>query len=227
MSDGDFFREVDEAVRQDRLKGLWDKYGIFVLGAAVLIVGGVAGYRGWEYWQAKQAAESGARFVAALQLTEDGKPEEALKAYKEVAEGGTGGYGLLARFRMAAGEAKSGNKAEAVKAYDALASDASAGAIFQGLAKIQAATLRLDQADMGEMKQRLEGLTEAANPWRHSARELLGLAAHRTGNAKDAQDYFTDILRDREAPPNLKRRAEMMLALVVKADQPAVGSDAK
>ena len=27
MSDRDFFREVDEAVRQDRYKELWDKYG--------------------------------------------------------------------------------------------------------------------------------------------------------------------------------------------------------
>ncbi|MGI9382525.1 MAG: tetratricopeptide repeat protein, partial [Methyloligellaceae bacterium] len=169
----------------------------------------------------------GAQFVAALQLTEDGKSEEALKAYRQVAEDGTGGYALLAQFRLAAAEAKSGNKAEAVKAYDALANDGSTGKVFQGLAQIKAATLRLDQADMGEMKERLDGLNVASSPWRHSARELLGLAAHRSGNNGDAQRYFTDIVRDREAPQNLKRRAEIMLALVVKADQPAASSKAK
>ncbi|MCG8562475.1 MAG: tetratricopeptide repeat protein [Hyphomicrobiales bacterium] len=227
MSDGDFFREVDEAVRQDRLKTLWDRYGIFVLAAAVLLVAGVAGYRGWEYWQAERSAESGARFMEALQLTEDGKTDEALKAYQEVLEDGTGGYALLARFRLAAAAAKSGDKAGAVAAYDALAKDGSAGKIFQGLAKIQAATLRVDQADMGEMKDRLDGLTDAANPWRHSARELLGLAAHRTGDNAEAQRHFTDIMRDPEAPPNLRRRAEIMLALVVKADAPAANANAK
>ena len=29
MSDRDFFREVDEAVRQDQYKRLWDQYGIY------------------------------------------------------------------------------------------------------------------------------------------------------------------------------------------------------
>ena len=31
MSDRDFFREVDEAVRQDRYRALWDQYGLYAL----------------------------------------------------------------------------------------------------------------------------------------------------------------------------------------------------
>lgn len=221
MSGGDIFREVDEAIRQDRLKSLWDRYGLYVLAGAVLIVAGVAGYRGWEYWQAKQAADSGERFVAALELNEDGKTQEALQAYRKIAEDGTGGYAVLARLRLAAAE---GDKAAAVKTYDAIAADNAVDDIFRGLARIKAATIRLDQADMSEMKQRLEPLAEGSDPWRHSARELLGLAAHRAGNAKDAERYFTQVLGDREAPPSLRRRAEMMLALIVKADQPPSGA---
>ena len=34
--DRDFIREVDEAVRQDRYKKLWDQYGIYALAAAVV-----------------------------------------------------------------------------------------------------------------------------------------------------------------------------------------------
>ena len=45
MSDRDFFREVDEAVRQDRYKELWDKYGVYALIAAGVIVAGVAGLK--------------------------------------------------------------------------------------------------------------------------------------------------------------------------------------
>ena len=57
MSDDSFVREVDEAVRQDEFKRLWDKYGLYIMAGAVLIVATVAGYKGWGYWQAKQAAE--------------------------------------------------------------------------------------------------------------------------------------------------------------------------
>jgi len=43
MSDrGDsFLREVDEAVRQEHYKKLWDEYGIYALGLAVLVIAGV------------------------------------------------------------------------------------------------------------------------------------------------------------------------------------------
>lgn len=31
-----FLREVEEAVRQERYKALWDKYGLFVLGLSLI-----------------------------------------------------------------------------------------------------------------------------------------------------------------------------------------------
>ena len=36
----DIFNEVDEEVRRERLKQLWDRYGIFIIGLAVLLVVG-------------------------------------------------------------------------------------------------------------------------------------------------------------------------------------------
>ena len=72
MTDRDsFLREVDEAVRHDQYKKLWDRYGVVALGAAALIVVGVAGYKGWSYWQEKRAQDAGAKFTQAL-LMEDG-----------------------------------------------------------------------------------------------------------------------------------------------------------
>ncbi len=49
MSDDSIFREVDEAVRQDKLKSLWDKYGLWVVAGAALIIASVSGYKFWVY----------------------------------------------------------------------------------------------------------------------------------------------------------------------------------
>ena len=62
----DIFREVDEDIRNERFKRLWDRFGPYVIGVAVLIVVVTAGYRGWQYWQNSQAAATGDRFVAAI-----------------------------------------------------------------------------------------------------------------------------------------------------------------
>ena len=42
----DIFREVDEDIRQEKYRRLWDRFGPWVLGVAVLIIVGTGGYRG-------------------------------------------------------------------------------------------------------------------------------------------------------------------------------------
>lgn len=224
MSDDSFVREVDEAVRQEELKRLWNRYGVFALAGAFMIVAGVAGYKGWNYWQAKQSADAGARFVGALTLNEDGKTEEAAAAFKELASDGPAGYQLLSRFQLAAADVKAGKTGSAVAAYDALAADTGIGPLLKEFAQIQAAGLLVDQASLDDMKKRIDAIAEGSSPWRHSAREYLGLTAYRTGNGADAERYFTKALSDPGIPPNLRRRAEMILALVVKADTPSTAA---
>ncbi|HWM30729.1 MAG TPA: hypothetical protein VNO69_03380, partial [Methyloceanibacter sp.] len=53
--------------------------------------------------------------------------------------------------------------------------------------------------------------------WRFSARELLGLSAYRLNDMREAERQFTALLGDPGTPPNLRERAEMMLALIVGA----------
>lgn len=221
MSDDSFIREVDEAVRQEEMKRLWDRYGMIMLCGAVLIVALVAGYKGWGYWQEKQAAEAGARFVGALTLQEDGQSEDAMTAFKELASDGPAGYRVLSKFQLAAASVRGGKPADAVKIYDELAADSGVDTVLQGFATIQAAMLRVDEVNLDEIKQRVGSLAEGTGPWRHSAREILGLAAYRAGANSEAERLFSRALVDPGIPANMRRRAEMMLALIVKVDEPS------
>lgn len=219
MSDDSFVREVNEAVRQEEYKRLWDRYGILAMSAAALIIVGVAGYKGWNYWQAKQAQTTGARFVGALTLEEDGKPQDARAAYEEISRDGPEGYRVLSRFQLAAASAKAGEKTKAVEAYDALAGDPGVDPLLRDYAKVRAAALLVDEASLDDMKTRIDGLAEGDGTWRNSARELLGLTAYRNNSGSEAERYFRRIMVDPESTPNMRRRAEMMLALVVEADK--------
>ena len=217
MSDDSIFREVDEAVRHDQLKALWDKYGVIAISGAVMIIAGVGGYKFWHYWQAEQAARTGARFIGGITLLEDKKTSDAVEVFKSLSEDAPSGYRILARFQLAAVYAKDGKSAEAVKLYEELAANSSVNDVQQGFAKIQAASLRVDEAPFDEMLKRLEGLAVTGNPWRHSARELLGLSAYRTGDMKVAERYFNVMLSDQQTPQNMRRRAEMMLSILVQS----------
>lgn len=218
MSDQSFLREVDEAVRQERYRALWDKYGLYVLALAVLIIAGVAGYNAWTYWRHTEAAAAGAEFTQALSLdeTEQAKAKEMLEA---LAQKGPAGYRVLARFQLAAADAKAGKIDEAVAAYDALASDSKVDRILQGAATLQAASLRLDKADFAEMERRLKPLIDQNSAWRYSARELLGLSAYKQNDMREAERQFSALIGDQGTPRSLRERADMMLALILGAPQ--------
>lgn len=210
----DIFREVDEDLRHEQYKRLWDRFGTYVILLAILIVVATAGWRLWEYWQLKQAEATGSRFVAALSLAEKGDHQAALDAFRAIEADGSGRYPILARFRAATERAATGDVTGAVADFDAIASSADTPALLQDLAKLRAATLLADTASLADMQGRISSLAETGNPWRHSARELLGLVAWRTGDLEVARDYYEEILEDQERPPELQSRAQFMVALI-------------
>jgi hypothetical protein len=218
MSDHDFIREVNEAVRQEKYKQLWDQYGLYVLALAVLLVAGVAGYNAWTFWRQNQAKTAGAEFTQAVILAESADPK-AKELLDALAKKGPAGYQVLARFQLAAAEAKAGKIDDAVAAYDALASDASVDRILQGVAVLQAAGLRLDRVDFAEMERRLKPLVDSNSAWRYSARELLGLSAYKQNDMREAERQFSTLLGDQGTPQSLRERADMMLALIVGTPQ--------
>ena len=132
--------------------------------------GGVAAWRGYDYWQTRQSEAAGAAFEAAVTLGVDGKHKEASEAFAKIAATGTAGYRVLARMREAAELAPTDSKA-AVKAYDDMAADRSVGEVMQDLAAVRAGLLLVDTVPYAELQGRLEPQAGDGRPFRqHGAR---------------------------------------------------------
>jgi hypothetical protein len=208
----DIFHEVDEEVRREQLRKLWQKYGWLIIAACVLVVLGAAGWRTYEYYQAKQAAEASAKFEAAAALVNDGKNKEAEEAFAEIAKSGTPSYRMLARFREAGEVARRDPKAGAA-IFDQLAADSSIGRTMQDLAAVRAATLLVDTEPYSEIAKRLEPLTASDRAFRHSARALLALSAWKANDAAATRKWSEMILADPETPPGTRGQVQMIMAL--------------
>jgi hypothetical protein len=209
----DIFQEVDEEVRREQLKKLWERYGGYLIAACIAVVIGVGGWRGYEWWQAKQAAQSGAAFEQAVTLAESGKHQEAAAAFAKLASDGTSGYRVLARLRQAAELAATDPKS-AVADYDAIATDDRVGQVVQDLAAVRASYLLIDSAPYSEILRRLEPLTAPDRAFRHSAREILALSAWKTGDMAAAHRWTDMIMSDPQTPPGSRSRAQMLSELI-------------
>jgi hypothetical protein len=205
----DIFHEVDEEVRREQLKKLWDRYSIHLIALAVLIVAGIGAWRGYEYWIEKRANAAGAAFEAAAALSGEGKYVEAEAAFAKVAAEAPDGYRM-----RAAGALAQVKPADAVKAYDELSADASLGTIWQDLAAIRAGLLLVDTASLADMRRRLDQLAEPTRSFRHTARELLALSAWRNHDLSAAKRYLDMIASDAESPIGTRTRADVLSGLI-------------
>ncbi len=209
----EFFDEVDEEVRREQLRKLWERYSVFIVGAAVLVVVAVAGWRGYQYWETQRAAQSGAAFEAAVALSEQNKHAEAEAAFAKLATEAPAGYRVLARLRAAA-EASVADPQAGIKLYDAIGADPSVGQTEQDLAKTRAAALLIDSAPYEEIRQRLEPLTGAGRAFRHTARDLLAFSAWHAKDDAATRQWVDLIANDAETPPSIRTRAETLQSLL-------------
>lgn len=214
MSDDSFFREVNEEIRREQAKALWDRYGPAAIAVAVLIVLGTVAYVAYDYWVETRANRSGDAFSQALVLANDGKNDEALGALQALEKDGYGAYPLLARMRAATVLAAKGDFAGAVAGFDAVAKDTSIPASIRDLASLRAAFILVDSGAYADVAARAEALTSDTNTLRHSAREALALSAWKEGRSSDALKLFDQISSDEGAPQSLRQRATMVADLI-------------
>jgi hypothetical protein len=209
----EIFNEIDEDLRREQFKKLWDRYSIFIVAGAILIIAAVGGWRGYMYLEAKKAAEAGSAFEAAISLSDQGKSAEAESAFARIAADGSRGYRGLARLRAAAEAAKRDPQA-AAKLYDAIAADSTVSSSEQDLARIRAGGLLMESEPYAAMRPRLEPASGEDRTYRHTARELLALSAWRANDATAARQWLDMIGNDPRTPASIRSRAEALQALL-------------
>lgn len=207
----DIFDEVEEDLRRAQFEALWKKHWPTFAAIAAVVVVVVGGWRLYDYRESVKAAEAGGRFETALRLSRtDGA--EAEKQFAAMSADGPGGYRILARFRQAT-ELAARDKDAAVRAYDSLGADSAVGPVLQDLARLRAAFILVDTAPPADITARMEPLAVPGGAFRHSARELLMLAALKAGDKTAAERWLKAIQDDPESPQGVRGRAELMSTL--------------
>jgi hypothetical protein len=207
----DIFREIDEELRRDNLLKLWQRYGKYLIAVAlmaVLIAGGIVA---WRDHQASERRAQAARFSSALAMVREGKNAEAARLFATLAQEG-GGYGVLAAFEQAELQAKSGDRKEAIAAYDRLAGSSAIDPEFRDLAVLLSVMQALPDTDAKTAIERLQPLTASGNPWRTSALDLTAAAKLKSGDRDGAREIYQQLADDLTAPQALRARAAELAA---------------
>ncbi|MFG1480297.1 tetratricopeptide repeat protein [Xanthobacter sp. V4C-4] len=216
----DIFHEIQEDLRRERMRKLWDRYGIVLIAAVVLAVAGAAAWSGYSYWRQQQAVAASLALQDAVDLNAAGKFTEAEAAFQEIARSGPQGYRAIALFH-AANAAAARDKAAGVAAFDAIAADGGLNALVREMARLRAGLILLDTSDLADVSRRVGDLAAGTGPLRNPAREMLAVAQLKAGDRAAANATATRITEDAGATAGVRSRAELIRRLTATpADAP-------
>ncbi len=209
-----FLREVDDALRQDEMLGILQRYGKQIAAIVFLGLAAFGGYLWWGHEQTKQAGDRGEQMTLALDRIDQGQADAAGKQVAGLAKDSAPGSRAAAQLLQAGIALQQGKRDEAVKIYGAVSADADAPQPFRDLASIRAVAANFDAMPPQQVVDRLKALAVPGNPWFGSAGELVGMAYLKQGKPELAGPLFAAISRDKEAPELLRSRTRQLAGLL-------------
>ena len=197
----DIIDEINEELKQERMKALFAKYGKIIIGFAAAVVAVVVAIQGYGIYQNSVREQAATAYFEALGEDEIGT---ALRA----AEGDlAGGYEMLAQFVTAAELVSIDKKADAFEIYVALANDNALGAIYRDFATLLAVTNAPQDSATSQLQELVAPLSEATGPTQGLALELMADLALRDGQISEAKGYLEKINQLQDIPNGLRQRA--------------------
>jgi len=207
-------REVDEAVRQDQLGSAVKRFGWPIAGALVLALAGFGGWLLWSDHREGQVEERSEKLIAAFDRLDAGQFQQATGDLDALSEDGSTATAISAKLARAGIALRDNRKAEAVKLYESIASDADAPKPYRDLASIRAVAIQFDELDPQKVIDRLKPLATPGNPWFGSAGELVAMAYLKQDKKDLAGPLFAAIAKDEDVPQTLRSRTRQLAGLL-------------
>lgn len=210
----DIFQEVEEEHRSERLVSGIQRWWPYGLGAVALLLAAVYGAQQWSAQASAARQAFSDRFVEAQNLVAAGQFDKAQTDLDALLKDAPESYIAPIHMERAAAFLAQSKTAEALEALTA-ATATSEDPLLEDLARLKASYVALSNNEAAPaLKARLQPIIDRGGGLGLMAREIVGLSALKASDLPAAKEQFEYISIQLDSPPNLRQRAQTMLALL-------------
>lgn len=194
----DIFREVDEALQQEKIENIWKEYRTTIIACLVIFIVGTALTKMYYAWDRKHDGIETARLISAL---DSDSPQTALQAVINDTRKGHRALGIMSAASL---YMNNDEPAKAAELYKQAAESRKTPRDIRDLARI----LYVQNASDGSIDILKPLLANEKSPWIWHARlEAAVLSAHNGADYKSAIAYLEPFEQTNAVPLSLKQRA--------------------
>ncbi len=212
--DDALLREVDDAVRTDQYLGIWQKYGLYIVGAIVLALLVFAAVLFFGHRSEGSLEADSEVLVTALDKVEASNLQAADTDLAPLAKDGDGGAQAQALMLRAGIALEQGRPKDAVTMFEQVAAMDDIPESLSNLAELRAVLASYDTIKPAEAIRRLTPLAQEGEPYFGTAGEVLAMAYLDAGDKKKAGALFEKIAKNEDVADTTRGRARQMASVL-------------
>lgn len=216
-ADDILFQEINEELKQEKMRNFWKKYGILATVVVIAALTFAVSFESIKAWQNKKAQTWSDAYAYAYNLQIQGKYDESIAVFKDIEQQNGGIYRDIAQMQIANILLEQAKNDEALTVLMALVNNPDANASIQNMAVFKLASYKLDNAPREEVEALLNRLIIDNGSWVNVAKEMKAMLEIREGNLSQALEIYNDILNNNELSDTLKSRVQDMISVLTEA----------
>ncbi len=216
-ADDILFQEINEELKQEKMRNFWKKYGILATVVVIAALTFAVSFESIKAWQNKKAQTWSDTYAYAYNLQIQGKYDESIAVFKDIEQQNGGIYRDIAQMQIANILLEQAKNDEALTVLTALVNNPDANASIQNMAVFKLASYKLDNAPREEVEALLNRLIIDNGSWVNVAKEMKAMLEIREGNLSQALEIYNDILNNNELSDTLKSRVQDMISVLTEA----------
>ncbi len=200
----DIFVEVDEALKQEKLQTLWEKYGGILIGTVFAVILGTAANAGYKSWKHGHDTKQTDIYLSAID-TPSPSADDIISATEQM----DGGLKTLALVKAAGTAYKNGNTDKAAEIYATIAADDKADSNLKHLAAYMIAHTSSSLSNKEKLVSFQAMAQNDESPWQVYAKlDAALLLAQEQQDYTAARTYLKEIIDYERAPQSIRQKAQ-------------------
>tara|TARA_S200000501_G_scaffold326464_1_gene325046 strand:+ start:128 stop:772 length:645 start_codon:yes stop_codon:yes gene_type:complete len=207
------FNEIDDDLRQDRLKSIWATYKNSIFATVIVISLILIGSESYQYLSKSKAEKSGLLFSQIIESMGDDNHELTSSFIDELLETGSSDYKTYALLLRSENLISQDKLTEAKETYIDLIKKAE-NSLIRDVAKLKLSYLNVDSSSFDEIEEELSTIIEDDSPLSLFAYEVLAMSAYKHGLYQRGTEYLNIIVTNEKTTNGMFERAQMMLRVI-------------
>ncbi len=210
-----FIKEVNEDLKNEEFKKIWDKYGIYIIILIVAALTAAVSFETIKSWYTKKMQTWSDTYAYAISMYNQNKYDDSMESLNYIIAKDYGIFTELAQMQKINILLDQNKIDDATKLMEQVINDKSFNPQLKQTVIFKLASYKIENAPLAEIEALIGDTARDINSsWQPAAAEMLAVAYLHNGKTAEAKEIYNNLLKNDKASEIMKARISDIMSVL-------------